>query len=85
MSISHAQLFIKRAMAEADWVERINDAPDEPAVRAILAQEGYNFNADEFEEAYTHLLTQCQFEEQADWLNGVRMWWQFLGQTLLGL
>lgn len=83
MSISDAQNFIQRAMAESDLVERINDAPDVPAVQDILTKEGYSFNADEFEEAYTHLLTQCQFEEQADCLKGVRMWWEFLGQALM--
>ena len=81
MSIAHAKRFIHRVLAEADLVDRINDAPDEPTVRDILAHEGFEFNANDFDEAFHNLLTQCQWEDQADCLQGVRMWWEFLGAS----
>ena len=82
MTIAAAQKFILKAVQEPELVSRINAADDEAEIRDILSQEQFIFNHDEFEKAYFNVLTWCQTSEQAEVVEEIKMWWDYLGICL---
>lgn len=82
MSLDAAQKFIVTAAADQTLVQTINEAGDDVAIRQILAENGFEFNYEEFEKAYFNVLTWCQTVEQASAVKEVKQWWDCLGGFL---
>lgn len=76
MTIGNAKEFIKRGMQDRDLRSRVLAASDDASLQAVLASEGLFFSDHDFDEAFHNLLTQCQYEEQADRLREFRMFWE---------
>jgi hypothetical protein len=51
---------------------------DRASLSAILEKEGLLFSDHDFDEAFHNLLTQCQFQDQADQLMDFGMWWRMI-------
>ena len=82
MTLDAAQKFIVAAVQEPELVERINLAADSEGVKRILAENDFEFNYEEFEKAYFNVLTWCQNIDQANAVEQVKAWWDFLGSCL---
>lgn len=80
MTIGNALQFMKRGMHENNLRKRLNSASDSTELNQILTREKLIFSNLEFEEAFTHKLTQCQEAEDAARLKEFRMWWLLLGR-----
>ena len=78
MPIADARKFLLEVMQDAALREALNEAEDEAARQAVLAEAGFRFTAHEFEEAWRNELTVCQTEELASRLHEVNQWWQIL-------
>ena len=79
MTLAAAQAFIQRAVSDHDMVDRIQTATDDHEVRQILIEMGFEFNHEEFEQAYYNVLTWCQTESQADHVKEIKLWWDCMG------
>ena len=79
MSLSHAHDFITRGMKDAAFRRVLNQANSADELRSVLEQQRLSFTATEFDDAFSHLLTLCQFEEQANVLQEFKMWWEMIG------
>ena len=75
MSQGDAQGFIKQGMKDAKMRGELNLAKTSDDLFAMLAQHDFTFTYPEFDDAFHHLLTHCEFEEQADLLREFKMWW----------
>ena len=75
MSIGNAKTFIKSAMGDKALRDAINAASSNEELESILKERKIPFSYAEFDEAYHNMLTECQFEEQADQLKEFKMWW----------
>lgn len=84
MSIGDAKKFILRGMSDTALRDQLNEAKFEEQLAEVLAQYQLKFTFAEFDEAFSNLLTRCQFEEQAEELSEFRMWWEFLLQLIPG-
>ncbi len=82
MTIAAADSFIRQTMARPVLVQQINMIPDKAGLKRNLAELNLSFNRDEFETAYTNLLTCCQTIEQAESLKEIKLWWDCLEYTL---
>ena len=82
MTVANALVFIERALEDRELRELLNAAPDAQTLDCILVDENISFSAGEFDEAYHHRLTKCQAEEEANQLNGFKMWWDLLSRIL---
>lgn len=78
MTIGNAMKFIRSGMVDKDLRQRLNRAGSLERIETVLSEASLTFSNPEFEEAYYHLLTLCQFEEQAEQLNAFRLWWGML-------
>jgi len=78
MSIVVARKFIERALVDEAFVVALNDVSTREEVQTLLAQEGLVFSYGHFDEAFHNLLTQCQHIGQAELLQEIKMWWDFL-------
>ena len=76
MSLCHAHDFITRGMKDAAFRRILNQANSADELRSALEQQRLTFTAVEFDDAFSHLLTLCQFEEQANALQEFKMWWE---------
>ena len=84
MTIGNALRFIEQGLHDAALRRQLNTASDTAQREEILGEEKLMFSAAEFEEAYTHRLTQCQAEEEADQIKEFRMWWSLLTGSACG-
>ena len=48
----------------------------------MLADEKFEFSADDFNDAFLHQLTLCREEEDADQLKEFKLWWELLFKTI---
>jgi hypothetical protein len=78
MSVVVARRFIQRALADEAFVAALNDVSTREEVQALLAREGLVFSYGHFDEAFYTLLTQCQHVGQAEMLQEIKRWWDFL-------
>ena len=78
MSIGEARAFIHRGLRDKDLRDRLNASAASADMLAILEREHLVFSCSEFDEAYHHLLTQCQEEEEADLLKEFKLWWDLV-------
>jgi predicted ribosomally synthesized peptide with nif11-like leader len=78
MPIADARNFLSEVMQNTALRDALNEADGEAARQAVLAEAGFRFTADEFEEAWRNELTTCQTEELAGRLHEVNQWWQLL-------
>ncbi len=81
MTIGNALNFIKRGVHDNELRKRLNHASSASELQKLLDDESLPFLSHEFEEAFTHLLTQCQEEEEAEVLKEFGMWWNYLSQS----
>ena len=81
MSIGNARKFMQAAMTDKALRTALNAAPGHEARQAELGERELSFTDAEFDEAFRSLLVQCQTEDAADALQGVRMWWEMLRST----
>ncbi|MHC4553090.1 MAG: Nif11-like leader peptide family RiPP precursor [Planctomycetota bacterium] len=79
MTIAMAQQFIERVVNDKALADQINAAPDSEAIQTTLSDLGYCFNHEEFEKAYYNVLTNCQTYGQAEFIKGIKLWWDCLG------
>lgn len=78
MPIADAKKFLVEVMQNETLRGALNTADGEAGREAVLAEVGFRFNAQEFEEAWRHELTQCQTQELAEQLHDLHQWWQML-------
>ena len=78
MSIESARKFLVLASRNPQWVQSLNSAGSTQELEAMLAEQGLSFTYHEFDEAYSNILTKCQFPAQADELEQVRIWYDML-------
>ena len=71
MSIQNAIRFIKKVQADKSFREGLFQIATVNEFRVFLTENNLEYDEAEFEEAYHHLLVQCQFEEEADRLRDV--------------
>ena len=81
MTIGNALNFIKRGIHDNELRRGLNHAPSASELQVLLENESLPFSSHEFEEAFSHLLTQCQEAEEAEVLNEFGMWWRYLSQS----
>lgn len=77
MTIQNARIFLNRAMHESNLRAKIHAADTIPEMEAALKAEDLSFSHEEMEEAFTHLLTCCQTEDEAGALREIRAWWDY--------
>ncbi len=78
MPMAHVRPFLKRVLLDKDLRDRLL-AADNGAQRAvILAQEGFDFTDEEFEDGYRATLVGLQFEADADRLKEFKLMWDML-------
>jgi hypothetical protein len=65
-------------MRDKDLRDRLNASATPADMLAIFEREHLVFSGSEFDEAYHHLLTQCQTEGQAELLKEFKMWWDLV-------
>jgi hypothetical protein len=82
MTIAAAELLIRQAVSDPEWVQRINAAADRAAVNELFFALDISFNHEEFEQACFNLLTSCQVIEQAEAVKEVKLWWNCLEYIL---
>jgi hypothetical protein len=75
MTIGHAKNFIQRGLQESALRARLNASTNATEIFTVLEEENLAFSTHDFDEAFHHLLTQCQEREQADQLREFKMWW----------
>ena len=75
MSSGNARTFIKSAMSDKTLRAAVNAASSSDELDIILKHHKIPFTYAEFDDAYHNLLTECQFEEQAEELKEFKMWW----------
>ncbi len=82
MSIRGAELFLKTAMKDPELRSRLNGCDSYSDCRIILAENGMDFTEEEYENAFNHLHTLCQFDDQAGRLKEIDGWWRVLRNIL---
>jgi len=83
MTIGKARTFILQGLKNHNLRERLNTAPTSSEFYRVLSDENLHFSAHDFDEAFHHLLTQCQKAEQAEQLKEFRMWWILLFRSFV--
>lgn len=78
MPIADARKFLFEVMQNTALRDALNEANGEAERQAVLAEAGFQFTMQEFEEAWRNELTTCQTEELASQLHEVNQWWQIL-------
>ena len=78
MTIAAAKKFIVKASREPEWVQNLNAAKTIDELIAMLAASDLEFTYNEFDEAYSNILTKCQFPAQADALEQIKNWYDLL-------
>ncbi len=71
MSLSNATKFLNDVSTDKDFRYSLYDYNSQEELFDYLNNNGYAFDLDELEEAYTSAKVRCQFEEQADMLTQV--------------
>ena len=84
MTIENAMNFIQRGLHDGALRKRLNGASSPPERVKILEEEALTFSDAEFDEAYHHLLTQCQEEDQAETIKEFKLYWELLSQGAEG-
>lgn len=82
MSIRGAELFLKTAMNDPELRAQLNGCESYSDCRVILSGKGMEFTEEEYENAFNHLHTLCQVEEQAAGLKEIDGWWRLLRAML---
>ncbi|MBN2341113.1 MAG: hypothetical protein JXX29_04025 [Deltaproteobacteria bacterium] len=82
MTIGNAKKFIDQAQVDDDLRRTLNGAETFTELTDRLETLGMTFSAFDFEEAFNNKLVSCQFQEQADQLQELKMWWQMLHSYL---
>jgi hypothetical protein len=80
MTIGNALNFIKRAMADSSFRDRLNGTSTPAELKSVLLEEGLCFSADEFEDAINSRLVKCGDWESASQLKEFQGWWELLQQ-----
>lgn len=81
MTMDGAVKFINRARADEKLRKKLNIANDNSERKAILTEEGLNFNFAEFEDAFNSMHGNCQTADEAMDLKEIKLWWDFLLQS----
>ncbi len=71
MSIGNAMKFIQKVSAESEFRKMLYKVKGLDGLNEFLKVNDLQYSEGEFEEAYNHLHTQCQFVEEADSLFNV--------------
>ncbi len=82
MTVAAADLFIRQIINRPDLARQLNAAPDQASVHQILSGLNLVFTREDFETAYTNLLTCCQILDRAEMLKEIKLWWDWLEVTL---
>ena len=77
MAINNAMRFIRESQVNRDFRKAINGIPADDILNQ-LANIGFEFTIDEFEESVNMLHVKCQFEEEADHLLQTAMWFRMV-------
>ena len=77
MAIQDAMNFIRESQQNRELRKEVNRAEPELLFNH-LAQRGYAFTKDEFEESVNMLHVKCQSEEEANQLMQTNMWFKLL-------
>jgi len=78
MSMGDAKKFFKELEGDDDFRKSLIKAEHAEGQETILKERGLAFTPGEFEEAYTSMLVQCQFEEHAEALKELYNMWKFV-------
>jgi len=71
MSIQNAIRFIHKVQEDDEFRNDLFQLKNISQFESFLEEKDLDYTEFEFDEAYHHLLVQCQFEEQADGLRNV--------------
>ena len=71
MSIQNAIRFIHKVQGDDEFRNNLFRLKNISQFEGFLEEKELDYTEFEFDEAYHHLLVQCQFEEQADRLQNV--------------
>ena len=82
MTIAAAQSFIQRAVNDYPLIQILNTALDLDEFNQMLAEIDLEFDSEEFEAAFCNVLGWCQTQQQADAVNEIKQWYNFLMQTI---
>ena len=77
MAISKAIKFIRESQQNKELRRAINGIPSKEVINQ-LANLGFEFTMDEFEESVNMLHVKCQFEEEANELMQTAMWFRMI-------
>ncbi|MFP4314695.1 MAG: Nif11-like leader peptide family natural product precursor [Desulfovibrionales bacterium] len=78
MTMANAKRFIRQAMTNQDLRTRLNKAGTQAEREQILARESLSFSPLEWEEGFRAMLVQCQTRDQAELVQEIKSWWDFL-------
>ncbi len=78
MSRDSATKFIEQAQIDNGLRKQLNSVKSHEKLKECLEANGYSFTPFEFDDAFNNRLVNCQFQEQADQLNEMKMWWELL-------
>ncbi len=78
MTIGDAKKFFKELEDDEIFRKALIKAKDADEQDEILKGKELSFSAGDFEEAYTSMLSSCQFEEHAEVLKELYSMWKFV-------
>jgi len=78
MTIGDAKTFFKELEGDEEFRKALIKAKDAEEQEAILKGKDLSFSSGDFEEAYTGMLSTCQFEEHAEVLKELYNMWKFV-------
>lgn len=77
MSIQNSIDFISNMSTDHELRSLLNQLPPDD-FSSVIKELGYDFTADEFEESVNLMHVKCQFEEQAERLFEIVIWYRMI-------
>ena len=80
MPVNDAKKFIHSIPENHELRSMLNRCKSSDEIQTLLGENGFEFNSDEFVEAWSKEVADSQTKERHDEFNELRMWWELLNR-----